>query len=202
MNKAAPVPKQNQGEPVARIDGRLKVTGQASYPADIRTANLTYAVLATSSIAKGKVSRIHLDKAKAVPGVLDILSYGDMDKVGKPKFGNRSSSWIGPLHDKTIFHDGQIIALVVAKAFEAAEKAAALVCADYAEEKPSACFESKGAKCVDAVGKNPSFNEDPKAGVFDTAWENAAVKVDVQHPPSITIPSSCFPPRRSGRTIS
>ena len=176
MNKAAPVPTQNQGEPVARIDGRVKVTGQASYPADIPTANLAYAVLATSSIAKGKVSRIHLDEAKAVPGVLDILSYGDMDKVEKPKFRNRSSSWIGPLHDKTIFHDGQIIALVVAKTFEAAEKAAALVCADYAEEKPSASFESKGAKCVDAVGKNPSFKKDAKAGAFDTAWEKSGVQ--------------------------
>ncbi|MBC7477823.1 MAG: xanthine dehydrogenase family protein molybdopterin-binding subunit [Pseudorhodobacter sp.] len=181
MNQAAPVPKQNQGDPVARIDGRLKVTGQADYPADIATANLAYAVLATSSIAKGRVSKIHLDEAKAVPGVLDILSYGDMDKVEKPKFGNSSASSIAPLHDKTIFHDGQIIALVVAETLEAAEEAAALVRADYAEATPSASFDSKGTKRRDAVGNSPTFKEDAKAGAFDAAWDSAAVKVDQRY---------------------
>lgn len=180
MNVAAPVPKQNQGEPVTRIDGRLKVTGQASYPADIPVGNLAYGVLATSSIARGKVTALNLDKAKAVPGVLDIVTYGDTDDVEKPKFGTAASS-IAPLNDKTIFHDGQIIALVVAETFEAAEEAAALVRADYAEDQPSAGFDTQGVKIEPAVGKNPMFKEDVKAGDFDAAWHAAVVKIDARY---------------------
>ncbi|MER8374326.1 xanthine dehydrogenase family protein molybdopterin-binding subunit [Mesorhizobium sp. M1406] len=181
MNQAAPVPKENQGEPVVRIDGRLKVTGQASYPADIATANVAYGALATSSIARGKVSRLHTDEARAVPGVLDIMTYGDMDKTDTPKFGNTGASSIAPLHDKTIFHDGQIIAMVVAETFEAAEEAAMLIRADYEDEPPSASFDSKGAKVEPAAGKSPMLKEDVKAGDFDTAYASAAVKIDQKY---------------------
>ncbi|MER9301852.1 xanthine dehydrogenase family protein molybdopterin-binding subunit [Mesorhizobium sp. M0293] len=181
MNQAAPVPKENQGEPVVRIDGRLKVTGQASYPADIATANVAFGALATSSIARGKVSKLHTDDARAVPGVLDIMTFGDMDKTDTPKFGNTGASSIAPLHDKTIFHDGQIIAMVVAETFEAAEEAAMLIGADYEDDPPSASFDSKGAKVEPAAGKSPMLKEDVKAGDFDTAYASAAVKIDQKY---------------------
>ncbi|TPM11387.1 xanthine dehydrogenase family protein molybdopterin-binding subunit [Mesorhizobium sp. B2-3-11] len=181
MNQAAPVPKENQGQPVVRIDGRLKVTGQASYPADIATANVAYGALATSSIARGKVSKLHTDDARAVPGVLDIITYGDMDETDTPKFGNTGASSIAPLHDKTIFHDGQIIALVVAETFEAAEEASMLIRADYEDEPPSASFDSKGVKVEPAAGKSPMLQEDVKAGDFDAAYASAAVKIDQKY---------------------
>ncbi|MER9952983.1 xanthine dehydrogenase family protein molybdopterin-binding subunit [Mesorhizobium sp. M0047] len=181
MNQAAPVPKENQGEPVIRIDGRLKVTGQASYPADIATANVAYGAFATSIIARGKVSKLHTDDAKAVPGVLDIITYGDMDKTDKPKFGNTGASSIAPLHDRTIFHDGQIIAMVVAETFEAAEEAAMLIRADYEDQPSSASFDSKGVETEAAAGKSPIFKEDVKAGDFDAAYASAAVKIDQKY---------------------
>ncbi|TPJ39428.1 xanthine dehydrogenase family protein molybdopterin-binding subunit [Mesorhizobium sp. B2-5-13] len=181
MNQAAPVPKENQGQPVVRIDGRLKVTGQASYPADIATANVAYGALATSSIARGKVSKLDTDDARAVPGVLDIITYGDMDQTDTPKFGNTGASSIAPLHDKTIFHDGQIIALVVAETFEAAEEASMLIRADYEDEPPSASFDSKGVKVEPAAGKSPMLQEDVKAGDFDAAYASAAVKIDQKY---------------------
>jgi xanthine dehydrogenase YagR molybdenum-binding subunit len=46
-NPAAPRPKQNMGAPAPRYDARLKVTGQARYPADTPLANPAYAVLVT-----------------------------------------------------------------------------------------------------------------------------------------------------------
>ncbi len=88
MSNAAPDPKENQGQPLPRIDSRLKVTGEARYAADIAVNNLAYGVLVTSDIARGKVTDIKLDEARAVPGVVDIVSYGDMDGTEKPKFGN------------------------------------------------------------------------------------------------------------------
>ncbi len=38
MVEAAPAPRANQSAPAPRIDGRLKVLGQARYPADIAAA--------------------------------------------------------------------------------------------------------------------------------------------------------------------
>src|SRR4051812_1386598 len=181
MNAAAPQPKENMGAPLPRIDGRLKVTGQATYPADLPAANVAYGALATSSIARGRVTALHLDNARAVPGVLDIVTYGDMDAVDKPKFGNTAAASIAPLHDRKVFHDGQIIALVVAETFEAAEEAALLIRADYAEEKPSAGFDSPGATTVAAAGKSPMFKEDVKSGDFDAAYAAAPVRIDARY---------------------
>jgi xanthine dehydrogenase YagR molybdenum-binding subunit len=181
MNQAAPAPKENMGNPVPRIDARLKVTGQAGYPADLATANVAYGVLATSTIAKGSISALRLERARAVPGVLDIVSVGDMDEVDKPEFGNTGASSIAPLHDKTIFHDGQIIALVVAETFEAAAEAAMLIRADYAQETPSAGFDSQGTRIEPAAGKSPMYKEDLKAGDFDAAYAAAAVKIDQKY---------------------
>lgn len=181
MNQAAPAPKENMGNPVPRIDARLKVTGQAGYPADLATANVAYGVLATSTIAKGSISALRLERARAVPGVLDIVSVGDMDEVDKPEFGNTGASSIAPLHDKTIFHDGQIIALVVAETFEAAAEAAMLIRADYAQETPSASFDSRGTRIEPAAGKSPMYKENLKAGDFDAAYAAAAVKIDQKY---------------------
>ena len=47
MSVAAPEPKRNMGQPVPRVDARLKVTGQARFAADFPIGNLAHGVLAT-----------------------------------------------------------------------------------------------------------------------------------------------------------
>ena len=44
------------GEPLERVDGRLKVTGKATYTADWNSPNAAHAVLVTSTIAKGRIA--------------------------------------------------------------------------------------------------------------------------------------------------
>src|SRR5438105_8515529 len=100
MSAAAPSPRENQGHPVPRIDARLKVTGEARYAADIPVSNLAHAVLVTSEIARGMVTSIDLDAARAMPGVLDILSYDDVSQLEKPQFSNASYTSLGPLHER------------------------------------------------------------------------------------------------------
>jgi xanthine dehydrogenase YagR molybdenum-binding subunit len=46
------------GQPVTRVDGPLKVTGQARYAADNPQPNLLYATLVCSTIARGSVEHI------------------------------------------------------------------------------------------------------------------------------------------------
>ncbi|WP_375495732.1 hypothetical protein [uncultured Nostoc sp.] len=63
------------GKPLDRVDGRLKVTGEAPYTADVPIENLTYGVIFQSEIACGKIIQIDISAAIAVPGVLDIVTY-------------------------------------------------------------------------------------------------------------------------------
>ena len=51
MSNAAPEPKENMGKPEPRIDGRLKVTGEARYGSDFPVADPAYAFLVTSAMS-------------------------------------------------------------------------------------------------------------------------------------------------------
>jgi xanthine dehydrogenase YagR molybdenum-binding subunit len=181
MNPAAPEPAENQGEPVPRIDARLKVTGDARYAADMAVGNLAYAVLVTSDIARGRVKSVDLSAARATRGVLDILSYGDVDDLQLPRFNNGSYTSLGPLHTRQIWHDGQVIALVVAESFQAAEEAAAKVTAQYEPEEPSADLDSPGTELLPAVGNVDNLKENPVHGDFTSAYGDAAVTVDAEY---------------------
>ena len=45
------------GAPMNRVDGRLKVTGAATYSAEYQLPGITYAVLVGSTITKGPYYR-------------------------------------------------------------------------------------------------------------------------------------------------
>ena len=181
MRRAAPEPLQNQGPPVPRIDGRLKVTGEALYAADFPLNNLAYGVLVTSDIARGEVLSIDFNAAKSEPGVLDIISYGDIDGLKKPVHANFSATSLGPLHQKTIFHDGQIVALVVADTFEAASEAARKVRVKYAPQPASATLSSPGTETIPAAGKTPMYREDEKSGDFEGAFSSSPEKLELEY---------------------
>ena len=68
-----------------RADARVKVTGEARYGSDIPVANPAFACLTTSAIARGAISTIDLEAARAVPGVLDILTYENANVVNPIK---------------------------------------------------------------------------------------------------------------------
>lgn len=178
---AAPHPRENQGSPAPRIDGRLKVTGEAPYAADIPVNNLAYGVLVTSPIARGTVSEINVTEAKQTAGVLDVLTYGDMEGVKAPVYGNATSTSLAPLNTRSIFHDGQIVALVVGDTFEAASRGAEVLRVRYGEKSASASLESPGTEKVPAAGKSPMYPEDLKSGDFDAAYNSAPVQLDLEY---------------------
>ena len=43
------------GQPLSRVDGKLKVTGAAKYAAEYNIPNLAYGVLASGAIARGRI---------------------------------------------------------------------------------------------------------------------------------------------------
>lgn len=182
MNEAAPPAKENMGEPLPRVDARLKVMGKAPYPADMPVNNLAHGVLVTSTIARGRLTSLDLDKTRAVAGVIDVITYETIqDELEAPEFGASGSTSIGPLHDTRIWYDGQIIALVLAETIEAAREGAMRVIAEYEAEKPSTSFGSEGTETVGAAEVSKQFKEDVKAGDFSTAFAAADATIDAEY---------------------
>jgi xanthine dehydrogenase YagR molybdenum-binding subunit len=63
------------GAPLDRIDGPLKVTGAAKYAYEYPVAGVTYVFPVQSTIAKGRVVSIDASAARALPGVIAVLSH-------------------------------------------------------------------------------------------------------------------------------
>jgi xanthine dehydrogenase YagR molybdenum-binding subunit len=123
----------NIGQPLTRRDGVLKVTGSARYAADNHPAGMLHAVVAVSTIARGRVTFLDVDAARAHPGVVEVITpenrpplHHDPDER-MPLFGFR----IEVLQDDRVRYASQPIALVVAETFEAATEAAALLSPRY-----------------------------------------------------------------------
>ena len=69
------------GQPLSRVDGRLKVTGAARYAADIPIAELAHAVIVHSTIANGRIASIDTTAAERAPGVLAVFTYRNMPRM-------------------------------------------------------------------------------------------------------------------------
>jgi xanthine dehydrogenase YagR molybdenum-binding subunit len=134
------------GEPLDRVDGRLKVTGKATYTADWNIPGLTHAVLKVSAIASGRIASIDTTAASRVPGVLAVLTHKDGIKLAKdPGVVDPSSPAdraLQVLQDDRVFYGNQPIAVAVAETFEAACEAADRIVVRYEERQPSITFES------------------------------------------------------------
>lgn len=156
----------------ARIDGRIKVTGECSYAADIDLEGLVHGVLVTSPIARGKLRSLDVEQARAAPGVLEVLQHGDMEGVEPPQFSTSSFTSLGPLHQTEIAHDGQIVALVVAETYEAACEGAELVGAEYERTLPAGTLTSDGAE--DEVKEDKGLS----TGNFEQNYAQSVSRVD------------------------
>jgi xanthine dehydrogenase YagR molybdenum-binding subunit len=167
------------GQPATRIEGALKVNGQARFASDEAPANPAYAVLVTSTIARGRIGAMHLDAARAVPGVLDILTHANVGSEIKSPLGPDGGPTTTTLETDRIWHDGQIIGVVLADSIEAAQEAADRVVVDYEAESPSATFDSPGAETEPT--KTTPESPPPAKGDAAGAFASAPVKVDVRY---------------------
>jgi CO/xanthine dehydrogenase Mo-binding subunit len=110
-----------------RSDGTEKVTGTGRYTADLTRTGQTYAKFRYTDHTHARIKRIDTTKAKALPGVVAIITQADVPMV---KIGST-------VQDRTLFanevvrFEGEIIAAVAAITPEIAEAAAALVEVEY-----------------------------------------------------------------------
>jgi xanthine dehydrogenase YagR molybdenum-binding subunit len=184
MAIVGPVQQQNMGAPQSRIDGRAKVTGAAPYPSDFAVGRPAYAYVVPRAIARGRIESFDLKQAQAVAGLLDIMTHETMKgTVRKPSFfagGGYASTTIVPLDGPEVWHDGQIVAVVVADSYEAAREAAYKVRIAYREQPAAATFDSPGARTVDAAEASKG-HEDPAVGDIAAGLSAAAAVVDEEY---------------------
>lgn len=135
------------GKPLNRVDGRLKVTGKATYAAEFKVSNPAYAVLVQSAIAKGRIRNIDTRAAETAPGVLAVITYKNMPRLKDPgdttATGSKPGEQMLPLQSDTVHYAGQHIGVVVADTLERAEHAARLVQVSYNEQQPATQIEKE-----------------------------------------------------------
>jgi len=144
----------NAGQPLTRRDGPLKVTGRAIFAADNHPEGMLYAVTAVSSIARGRVTALDVDAAKAHPGVVEVLT-----PENRPPLAHDPNEKMAPfgfrvevLQDDTVRYANQPIALVIGETLEAATEGAFLLNPRYDAESARSTPESGLRYDLAAVG--------------------------------------------------
>src|SRR6266576_657124 len=119
------------GAPLNRIDGVQKVTGAATYAYEYPVEGVTYVFPVQSTIAKGRVSSIDASAARALPGVIAVLSHENAPQLAPP----RDDQDLAVFQSDAVAYRGQFVAAVVAETLETARQAASMVAVRY-EEQP------------------------------------------------------------------
>src|SRR3981189_3261384 len=123
----------NIGQPLTRREGILKVKGEARYAADNHPAGMLHAVLAVSSIARGRVTFLDVQAAKGHPGVVEVMT-----PANRPALAEDPDAKTNPfmfrldlLQNDQVRYANQPIAVVIAETLEAATEGAALLAPRY-----------------------------------------------------------------------
>lgn len=170
------------GKPLARVDGRAKVTGAAHYAAEFNQPNQAYAVIVSSSVGLGRIASIDTAAVLRLPGVLAVVSHLNAPRLAynphkggiDPPVGER----LHVLQDDLVRFYGQPVAIVVADTLDRAERAAAALRVTYEARKPVVDPRDKQAEPI-APATYGRLEADTVRGDPEAAMAAAAVSVDV-----------------------
>ncbi|MCW2931051.1 MAG: xanthine dehydrogenase family protein molybdopterin-binding subunit [Actinomycetia bacterium] len=125
------------GAPLNRIDGVQKVTGAAKYAYEYPVKDVTYVFPVQSTIARGRVVSIDASAARALPGVIAVLSHENAPRLAPPDgaLAEFQADALTVFQSDAVAYHGQFVAAVVAETPEIARQAASLVAVHY-EEQP------------------------------------------------------------------
>ncbi|MEV5887025.1 xanthine dehydrogenase family protein molybdopterin-binding subunit [Streptomyces sp. NPDC052020] len=169
------------GSPLTRVDGRAKVTGAATYTADIEVRGALHGFLVLSTVANARVTGVDVRDAERSPGVVAVFTHQNMPELTVPT-AQGTAYWkrVIPLQNADIHHSGQPVAYVVAETPEQARHAASLVEVSYDTRAPqadlAAAMDEAFVPTSGLKGPNDITRGDPAAGLAQ-----ADVRVDVSY---------------------
>ncbi len=133
------------GQPVRRVEDQRFITGTGQYTDDIALPGMAYALMLRSPHAHARIRSIDTAAARALPGVLDIITaaevaeagLGPIKSIALPSTANGKPMVQPPrllLATDRVRHVGDGVAMIVADSLAVAREAAELVEIDYADE--------------------------------------------------------------------
>ena len=175
------------GQPISRVDGPEKVTGQAIYAAEFRLSNLAYAALATSTQGHGWITGIDTSRAGQMPGVLAVITHENAmrlpyrPRAQHPVVDPQSGERLHVLQGPEVVFVGQPIAIVVAETQEQARSAAGLITATYAPGPAHMTMDANRAEPPDADVVKSGRPGDTQRGDAEAAFAAAPVRLDAHY---------------------
>jgi CO/xanthine dehydrogenase Mo-binding subunit len=118
---------QHLGKGRKIVDGLEKVTGRSLYAADVNLPNLLHARVVLSPYAHATITAIDTAEARAVPGVIAVLTAADLPNNKRVASSRQTTT----LARDTVRYRGEPVVLVVAQSEAAASDGAAAVVIDY-----------------------------------------------------------------------
>ena len=117
------------GADISRLGGVERVNGSQAFLADLDIAGMAHVKLVTLDVGRARVNGIDAGRARAVPGVIDIITPAELPDP-MPRFGPAYQDRPVIAVEETRYH-GEPVAAVIAESKDIAAYAAGLVEVDY-----------------------------------------------------------------------
>ena len=195
------------GEAVRRVEDRRFITGQGKYTDDIKLPGMTYAYIIRSPHAHARIKRIDVSAAKAMPGVIDVITGEDVKDINGLPCGwqvnfRNGDTMKEPKHpllvaDK-VRHVGDNVAMVIAETRELAKDAAEKVDIEYevldAVVDPKKAVEDGAPLVHEDAPRNLAFDwEIGDKAKTEEAFQNADVVVSLDIRNQRLVPNAIEP---------
>jgi xanthine dehydrogenase YagR molybdenum-binding subunit len=136
------------GAQVSRLDGSLKVRGDARFAAEYAMEGMVYAALRYSAIARGRISTLDTSAAEAAAGAVLVMTHRNAPRMQPPPLfltapKAAGGSSLPVMQDDSIHWNGEPIAVVLAETQEQADHAASLIEVDYESSTPRTFEQAK-----------------------------------------------------------
>src|SRR5258706_7274891 len=168
------------GPPLDRIDGAQKVTGAAKYAYEYAVEGVTYVFPVQSTIAKGRVVSIDASAARALPGVIAVLSHENAPRLAPldDALAVFQSDALTVFQSDAVAYHGEFVAAVVAETSEIARQAASLVVVHYEEQPHDVELRADRGDLSTPERLITGDETDTESGDVEAALTPAAVSLD------------------------
>ena len=177
------------GQRLPRVDAVEKITGRARYTTDVALPAMLHAVLVRATIPRGRVTRLDVAPALAMPGVVDAVTVAELPR----------SIMAGGvrLFDQAISYAGQPIAAVCADTEALAREAARLVIVEYSAEPFAVTVEAAVAADAPRVRRTGNLSrESPmiaRRGDAARGMAEADVRISAEYRTPVALHSALEP---------
>ena len=160
------------GAPVTRLEGELKVTGEARYAYEHRVERLVYGWILQSTVARGRIASVDAAEAMAVSGAVAVVTHSEAPELAE------AEGELAVLQSDAVSYRGQIVACALAETLEAAREMAGRVEIAYEPDRHDVVLYAEHPRLFEPEKVNPNYPARTDQGDVDAELATAEVTVD------------------------